>query len=163
MTRDISNDDLVKVKRMGQGKVKAVRELINDTPNPKALTAGDFASIPGVSEGMGAELVKLIQDPDAYTPQAPTPRKRAKAVTADAPAPTKKATRKRTAKKATAKKATARTASSNGNGKVKAKDVRLFARDADRLGLTDVAADLRNRVSSLNDDETVSKSELARS
>lgn len=153
--REITTEDLTKVKSLGPGKARTVHSVISNADDPAKLATEDFVSISGISQGMAEEIVKVIQDPDAYEPQPPTPRRSRKA-TATKRAP------KRAAKRA-AKKAPSKTTTSNGHSEVKAGEIRKFARDAERLGLTDIATDLRGRVSALLDSETVSSKELVNS
>lgn len=157
--REITTEDLTKVKSLGPGKARTVHSVISNADDPAKLATEDFVSISGISQGMAEEIVKVIQDPDAYEPQPPTPRRSRKATA------TKRATKrapKRAAKRA-AKKAPSKTTTSNGHSEVKAGEIRKFARDAERLGLTDIATDLRGRVSALLDGETVSPKELVNS
>lgn len=152
-TRDITIEDLAKVKGLGATKAEKVLQVIGDAEG--AFSASDLSTIPGVSERIAKQVVKLTKDPDNYTPEPPTPRQ---------PKPVDEyevnPTTKRITKKATAKKAT-RATNGNGNGShsrspnIKAGDVRRFAQDAEKLGLESLAETLRIKVAAKLDNQTV--------
>lgn len=128
----ITTEELRKIRGLGPRKVEIV-EGIMDEKGAENVTVEDLASVQGISVPMAKRIVKAISTGKAENPK---PRK-----------------------KAAAKKA-ATQARSNGNGnernrELTARDVRVFANDAERNGFTDLADELRRAAASKLDSETV--------
>lgn len=132
--RTITGEDLAKIKGLGAKKAEAIEQALASG----SKTAEELAALPGVSERLAAEVVKLVGDPSGYTPEAPTPRKKA----------TRKAPKREVATNGAAKKVTA-------------DDVRAFARQAEEVGFSALAKDLREQVAPLLGSEVVDPKSLA--